>query len=329
LIKKIIFLILLIFIIAIILYFNQDRTKLYILKHYNKESNTSYYFCGKNRLCKVVTPKYTISYRVDKNGYRTEKYIDNKFVEKYFWLGVSKLHLVTDKNDDILREYLYKNEHKELPYGMKSKGKIYHFIYNKMRSLKIVLDENRQVVKVLYYDKNGSIIKDTNPNIKVDFAYAGGLWDRDAKLLFFQEGVYDPAISKWISKVKKLDIIKNLKELNSVDDNSVYTCDATLDTFYHSYICAFNQCGGLYAAKYLHYFSAKGFMEDNSRYFNKDICKEIKLPKKYDKTLFAKCVYKRVISHKAKLFDVIRHNCHDEVKNIIKTCKKQALKDTS
>ncbi len=325
--KKIFILILLFFSIMAIIYFSQNRTKLYVLEHYNKDLNTSYYFCAENRLCKIVTPKYTISYKIDKNGYRIEKLINNKLVEKNFWLGSERLHMVVDKNNNALREYLYKNEYENLPYGMKSDGKIYHFIYNKMHSLRVILDNNNHIVKVLYYDKNGSVIKDTNSSLKVDFAYAGGIWDGDAKLLFFKEGVYIPGVSKWISKIKKIDIIENLKELNSINKNSVYICNATLDTFYHSYICAENQCGGLYATKYMRYFNATGIIEDNSKYFNKSICKKIKLSEQYNKNIFAKCVYKEITYPKKEPFDALRHNCHDEVKNIVKICKKQSLKE--
>jgi hypothetical protein len=326
--KKVILFLVLVLIVGIIAYFNQNRTKLYIMHNYDKKSKTHYYFCKNNRLCKVVSHGVVVSYTIDKNGNRSEKFIDAKPLEKYYWIGNEKLNSVSDKNGNILREYLYKGKYSNLPFGMIENGKKYYFIYNKMRTLRVITDEYHNIVKVLYYDKNAKIIKDTNPRIKVDFAYAGGLWDKDAKVLFFQEGVYDPLVSMWISKVKKRDIIKNLKELSALKKDDVYICSATLDTFYHSYICAQNSCGGLYASKYLRYFDAKGYILDNSVYFNDKSCKKLKLSKHIDKKRFAKCVYERIIPREGKYFDVFKHNCHDEVKDIIKTCTKKALKET-
>lgn len=326
-IKKAVLFLVLVFAGYIAIHLSQDRNKFYVMQKYDKKSKSRYYFCKENRLCKVVKKGIVISYAIDKNGYRAKKYINGKLTEKYYWIGEGRLKSVTDKKGDILREYLYKGEFDKLPYGMIENGKRYIFLYNTMRSLRVLRDTYGDIVKVLYYDKKGDIVKDTNPYIKVDFSYAGGIWDKDAKLLFFDDGVYDPLISKWISKVKKRDIIKNLKKLNSLKKDDVYICKATLDTFYHSFICSENRCGGLYAAEYMSYFNAKGYMLDNSIYFNNKYCKKIKLPKNIDKKRFAKCVYKRIIPRGGEYFDAFKHNCHDEVSDIIKTCTKKALKE--
>ena len=56
------------------------------------------------------------------------------------------------------------------------------------------------MVKEITYDSYGNIISDTNPNFKVPFGFAGGLYDSDTKLVHFGYREYDPAIGRWLSK---------------------------------------------------------------------------------------------------------------------------------
>ena len=56
------------------------------------------------------------------------------------------------------------------------------------------------MVKKIVYDSYGNIISDTNPDFKVPFGFAGGLYDSDTKLVHFGYREYDPAIGRWISK---------------------------------------------------------------------------------------------------------------------------------
>ncbi len=325
-IKKIIFFFLGIFILFVIYYFSQDRTKLFALTFENKDTNTKYEFSETNHLKIISSPTKIIEYEIDENNLRITKRVNGNILEKYSWLGEGKLHLVVDENSQVLRQYLYKNKYESIPYGMLVKGIEFTFIYNKMRSLKLVFNVNKEIVKVLNYDSKGLIIKDSNPNLKVDFSYAGGIYDFDSKLLFFTEGVYNPNIGKWISKVKNKDIIRNLKELNNLKINEVYTCSATLDIYYHSYLCAKNQCGGLYATDYLNYFNGNGFVIDNSSYFSHELCKPIILSDKYDKNKFSNCINQKIQPRKVAIFDLFKHNCHHEVKSILNTCFKKATK---
>ena len=56
------------------------------------------------------------------------------------------------------------------------------------------------MLKEIVYDSYGNIISDTNPNFKVPFGFAGGLYDEDTKLVHFGYREYDPAIGRWLSK---------------------------------------------------------------------------------------------------------------------------------
>lgn len=320
--KKISLFVLLLFLVSIVVYFNQDRDKLYI-----QNPKSGRYSFNEDNILRLVKDKYkTISYTVDANSLRLEKKINGTTVQKYFWQGREKLKLITDSKNNVLREYLYRNKYENLPYGMRVDDKLYFFIFNKLKSLKLVLDENNRIVKALDYDKRGVVTRDSNPLLQVDFSYAGGVLDKDAKLLFFAQGVYDPINQKWISKIKDIDIIKNIKNLNRLKQTKVFTCNATLDVYYHSFICTNGRCGGLYATDYLNYIDGLGYMIDNSYYFDAARCTELSLSHKHDKAIFSQCVYQRINSQKKKAFDAFRHNCHHEVKEIIKACKKRSKK---
>ena len=231
-IKKIIFFFLGIFILFVIYYFSQDRTKLFALTFENKDTNTKYEFSETNHLKIISSPTKIIEYEIDENNLRITKRVNGNILEKYSWLGKGKLHLVVDENSQVLRQYLYKNK----------------------------------------------------------------------------------------------DIIRNLKELNNLKINEVYTCSATLEVYYHSYLCAKNQCGGLYATDYLNYFNGNGFVIDNSSYFSHELCKPIILSDKYDKNKFSNCINQKIQPRKVAIFDLFKHNCHHEVKSILNTCFKKATK---
>lgn len=310
----------------IIYYFNQDRTKVYIQINKSDTLKTQYFYSDNNKLLKIITPNLTIEYDFDELHRRIAKKINSKTVEKYLWLEDNKLLATLDINNNIKQLYNYKSKNASLPYSMTQKGKTYYFIYNKMKSLKLVVDKNQNILKVLKYNTNGEMISDSNPSLTIAIGYAGGLYDEHSLLLHFKEGIYNPKISKWITKIADQDIIQNLKDLNLTKEEDVYQCSATLDVYYHSYLCAGKQCGGLYANDYLNYFNGTGEIIDNSNYFNKKICKKVKPNNtKSNQTIFAKCVNEQIQPRVAKLFDALRYNCHDEVKNIIETCSQKAL----
>jgi len=66
--------------------------------------------------------------------------------------------------------------------------------------LRAVSNENGDVVKEIVYDTFGNILDDSNPSFKVPFGFAGGLYDRDTKLIHFGFREYDPFIGRWTAK---------------------------------------------------------------------------------------------------------------------------------
>lgn len=328
--KKLLYVFLIVTAASAVIYFNQDRMALEVLQTQNPQTKTQYKFSDENQLTIISIGDKEITFTLDGYGRRYTKFINEKVIEKYLWQGDEKLYIVTDKNDNVLREYLYKNKQDLLPYGMKTANETYRFIYNKTRSLRVVLDSKNKIVKILDYDENGSITRDTNPTLEVDFTYAGGTLERVSGLLFFLEGVYNPKGAKWITKIKNDDIIDNLKTLSQMSENEVYICQDTLDTYYHSFLCTNGNCGGLYANDYLNYFNGTGVIVDNSKYFNKNRCNKLILEtSSYDTNQFSLCVDKKIRSKEIKHFDALSHNCHHEVDKTIEDCKKTSQRKDS
>ena len=76
----------------------------------------------------------------------------------------------------------------------------YYLHYDQVGSLRAITDSNGNMVKEIVYDSYGNILNDTNPNFKVPFGFAGGLYDSDTKLVHFGYREYDPVIGRWLSK---------------------------------------------------------------------------------------------------------------------------------
>jgi RHS repeat-associated protein len=87
-----------------------------------------------------------------------------------------------------------------VPYKVKYNNQIYYLSYNHQGTLNQVTDINAKTVKSIIYSTYGDIIEDTNPNLNIPFGFAGGLYDKDTKLIKFGYRDYDPNTGKWITK---------------------------------------------------------------------------------------------------------------------------------
>jgi RHS repeat-associated protein len=88
---------------------------------------------------------------------------------------------------------------------------IYYLSYNHQGTLKAITNQMGQILKELEYDSFGNIINETyfdtngntitsNPNLDIPFTFAGGLYDKDTKLIKFGYRDYDSSIGRWITK---------------------------------------------------------------------------------------------------------------------------------
>jgi len=73
--------------------------------------------------------------------------------------------------------------------------------YDQVGSLKAVAamdgPQEGRVVKLMDYDAFGNILSDSNPNLFLPLAFAGGLRDRVTGLIRFCHGEYDPTVGRF------------------------------------------------------------------------------------------------------------------------------------
>ena len=93
-------------------------------------------------------------------------------------------------------------------YVMKG-NKNYKVVSNYLGSSIMVVDlSDYSVVKNIKYDSFGNILLDSDPNFELPFRFAGGLWDKDTKLVRFDvrelqsnlRSSYDSETGRWTSK---------------------------------------------------------------------------------------------------------------------------------
>ncbi|MBN2282420.1 MAG: hypothetical protein JXO48_00860 [Deltaproteobacteria bacterium] len=160
---------------------------------------TRYDYSSRGDLLGVILPDGTaIDYLHDPLGRRIAKKVNGTITEKYLWHGLTRLLAVYDGNNDLRMRFEYADS--PMPSAMNRGGNTYYLIYDQVGSLKIVADASGTVIKAIDYDSFGNIISDSNPAFEIPFGFAGGLHDRDTKLVRFGYRDYDPDTGRWTTK---------------------------------------------------------------------------------------------------------------------------------
>ncbi len=164
---------------------------------------TEYAYSSRGELLSVTLHKYlpdekVIEYVHDPLGRRIAKKVGGVITEKYLWQGLTRLLAVYDGSDNLLMRFEYADA--RMPVAMTAGGLKYYLAYDQVGTLKVVADASGNVIKKIEYDSFGNIINGTNPDFAVPFGFAGGLYDRDTKLVRFGYRDYDPETGRWTAK---------------------------------------------------------------------------------------------------------------------------------
>ncbi len=171
-----------------------------LIKKQNDTNQTIYTYDEFNNLKAVTLPNNkTISYITNPLNQRVAKLVNGEIKEKYQWKDLTTLLAIYDKDNNLIQRFEYANG--RMPIAMTDKNNNrYYLHYDQVGSLRVVTDSNGNIVKEITYDSYGNIISDTNPDFKVPFGFAGGLYDEDTKLVHFGYREYDPVTGRWLSK---------------------------------------------------------------------------------------------------------------------------------
>ena len=123
---------------------------------------------------------------------------NGRVVEKYLWKDLTTLLAVYHGNDNLLQRFTYTSN--RMPTSMSTTTGIYYLHYDQVGTLRLVSNQQSQVVKEITYDTFGTILSDTNTSLNIPFGFAGGLHDRDTNLVHFGYREYDPQTAKWTAK---------------------------------------------------------------------------------------------------------------------------------
>ncbi|MBW2630983.1 MAG: hypothetical protein JRC90_04325 [Deltaproteobacteria bacterium] len=160
---------------------------------------THYEYSSRGELLGVTLPDgTTIDYIHDPLGRRIAKKINGTITEKYLWQGLTRLLAVYDGSDNLKMRFEYADG--RMPVAMTKDGATYYLTYDQVGSLRVVANSAGNVVKQINYDSFGNIITDTAPSFEVPFGFAGGLHDKDTKLVRFGYRDYDPDTGRWTAK---------------------------------------------------------------------------------------------------------------------------------
>jgi RHS repeat-associated protein len=191
-------------------------------KNSNRISATLNKVTTQSTLTKVVTPTNTIEYilnpldqRVAKKVvlmtqssavFQTTPVVPSLQMQRnlhllnalHLWADLTTLLATLDANNNIIQRYNYTDQ--RVPTSMQQNGETYYLHYDQVGTLKAISDINHNIVKEITYDTYGNILQDSNPNFKIPFGFAGGLYDQDTQLVHFGYREYDPYTGKWTTK---------------------------------------------------------------------------------------------------------------------------------
>jgi len=104
-----------------------------------------------------------------------------------------------DGSNNIVSRFVYATRINVPDYMIKA-GVTYRIVTDHLGSPRLVVNTaNGLVVQRMDYDAFGSVITDTNPGFQ-PFGFAGGLYDRDTRLVRFGARDYDAETGRWTAK---------------------------------------------------------------------------------------------------------------------------------
>ena len=161
---------------------------------------TTYGYDALNNLMNVTLPDgRKIDYLVDGNNRRVGKMVGGTLVQGFLYIDTLNPMAELDGNNNIVSQFVYATR-PNVPDFMIKNGSTYRLILDHLGSPRLVIDHNTgQIMQQLAYDAFGNVLLDTNPGFQ-PFGFAGGLYDRDTKLIRFGARDYDAEVGRWTTK---------------------------------------------------------------------------------------------------------------------------------
>ncbi|MEO6421699.1 MAG: RHS repeat-associated core domain-containing protein, partial [Candidatus Nitrotoga sp.] len=161
---------------------------------------TSYQYDAIGNLLNVTLPDGTaIDYLIDGENRRIGKKVNGTLVQAFLYQG--RLRPVAELNsaNAIVSRFVYAT-HINVPDYIIKAGVTYRIIADNLGSPRLVMNTSTGVVvQRIDYDEFGNVIADSNPGFQ-PFGFAGGLYDRNTRLVRFGARDYDAEVGRWTAK---------------------------------------------------------------------------------------------------------------------------------
>jgi RHS repeat-associated protein len=171
-----------------------------LLTKTNGSGTTTYSYDVLGNLISVILPSgTTIEYLVDGRNRRIGKKVNGTLERS--WLYKDGLNPVAelDGTGAVVSRFIYTTRLNVPDFIIKG-GVTYRIISDHLGSPRLVLDSTTgTVIQTMDFDVFGNVTGDTNPEFQ-PFAFAGGHYDPDTKLVRFGARDYDPEIGRWTSR---------------------------------------------------------------------------------------------------------------------------------
>ncbi len=161
---------------------------------------TIYNYDDFGNLLHVVLPDGTlIEYVIDGQNRRVGKKVNGQYVNR--WLYQDQLNPVAelDSNNNVLMRFVYGTKVNVPDYIIKGDS-TYKVVTDHLGSVRLIVNsQTGNVVQEIGYDEYGVVLSKSG-GFEQPFAFAGGLYDEQTKLVRFGARDYDPSIGRWTAK---------------------------------------------------------------------------------------------------------------------------------
>jgi RHS repeat-associated protein len=222
-------------------YDNQDRLTQYGATSYSYTANgelqtrtdssgtATYSYDELGALLQVTLPSGTvIDYVIDGRGRRTGKKVSGVLVQGFLYQDRLRPVAELDGANNVVSRFVYATRRNVPDYIVKN-GSAYRVISDRLGSPRLIVDVSAgTIAQRMDYDEFGQVVLDTNPGFQ-PFGFAGGLYDRDTKLVRFGGRDYDAEIGRWTAKdpirfnggTANLYVYGNANPISHVDPNGL------------------------------------------------------------------------------------------------------------
>jgi RHS repeat-associated protein len=139
-------------------------------------------------------------YIVDGENRRVGKKVGGTLSTGFLYQDALNVVAQLDASNSVTKRFVYGSKRNVPDYFTDAGGGTYRILSDHLGSPRVVIHTTTGVVaQKMEYDEFGVVLTDNNPGF-TPFGFAGGLYDKDTKLVRFGARDYDPSVGRWTAK---------------------------------------------------------------------------------------------------------------------------------